>query len=273
MNAMSNTPQTGPQNDGDGTAGMKKPRGRPFTGPDDPRNRQNIEAAWAAAGDVSGLALVGPVEPGTQLYRDMLHVYSRPKGQDRTQGHRDCRRWKDRDLKGFMAKLADLEKAQIGAKPAAPPGEPEGPGTAEDPGTDRALALIDRLLSEGEASRNEEDARLAAQPGAAQKGRALQEELRAALWRERQGRELREKAREGIADPAERKITRILEESAPETRAEYCELAIHQEPGKILASLENALKATADSEEWLARRALTAGVPDGTPDRGAGGAS
>jgi hypothetical protein len=135
---MDHPSQTPPHNDRDGTAapggadrGTKKPRGRPFTGRDDPRNR--VPAVPVAKPPAV------PFEPGVTLYRDMVHAYTRPRAEDVTQGQKACRQWKQKDLRAFMAKLADLEKTQ---KPPEPPTEEY----LQDAGSDRVESLIDELL-------------------------------------------------------------------------------------------------------------------------------
>jgi hypothetical protein len=141
---MNTHPQPEPQPDRDDTAAPKKPRGRPFTGANDPRNGHLVQAARAAA--------AAQEEPAGQkdvsLYETMRHVFNKPKEADRTQPQRECRAWLKDDRKGFLSKMADLEKAALARA------EPQGksfPGNdlpAEDPGTDRALELIERLLNE-----------------------------------------------------------------------------------------------------------------------------
>lgn len=117
---------------------------------------------------------------GSSLLRDMRRVYGNAPEKDRTEGERNCREWLKTDRKGFMAKLADLEKADASAKAAAkgaqaqppagetdttvPAAEPAPPALIEcpacgleidpseeplppDPGSERALGLIERLLA------------------------------------------------------------------------------------------------------------------------------
>jgi hypothetical protein len=65
-----------------------------------------------------------------------------PASEDRTQGQRDCRRSKQKDLKGYMSRLAELEKAVLAAK-----GQPSLPGEERgDVGTRRALADLHNVL-------------------------------------------------------------------------------------------------------------------------------
>jgi len=73
-----------------------KPRGKPMQGNADPR-RQG--ASKLPLGD-------------TSLFEDMTYVRSHSKEEDRTEGHRDARRWKEKDLKGFLSRLSALEEAK-----------------------------------------------------------------------------------------------------------------------------------------------------------------
>jgi hypothetical protein len=40
---------------------------------------------------------------------DMRWVYAHPAREDRTQGHKLCRKWMNADLPGFMARKTSLE--------------------------------------------------------------------------------------------------------------------------------------------------------------------
>jgi hypothetical protein len=188
----------------------------------------------------------GADAPG--LLMAMRHVVTWPSVKDRVQLHRVCRLWLENDRKGFLSKLADMEKALLAFQQKRAPTGPGDGGSSPAP-SERELFedRIDELIQEEETRLAEEDASLALQPGAAQQGRALQEELKAALWRERQ---LREKAKAGgpwsLADPFENQLMRILDDARADLRARDCELAIHPEPGKVLASLQHALKSTAE---------------------------
>jgi hypothetical protein len=129
-----------PPPDGCKPGAKKRPRGKPFTGRDDPRNGR---PSPGPPGD--RIAAVADPAAEATLYEDMLHVRRKPRSEDRTEGQRDCRRWKKADLKGFLTKFADLEKAALGGKlpgQAKPGAEPY----LEDAGSDRVEALIDELL-------------------------------------------------------------------------------------------------------------------------------
>jgi hypothetical protein len=144
---MDITQQPGQQNDSDRPAGKAKPRGRPFTGKDDSRLRQNIEAARAAEpeqGEAAG-------QEDVSLYEATKHVFSRPKEADRTQPQRECRAWLKDDRKGFLSRLAELEKAAL-AKPGKE-GDERGPdGLLPDRATEEVInPLIDSLLGEASA--------------------------------------------------------------------------------------------------------------------------
>ncbi|HEX4591728.1 MAG TPA: hypothetical protein VH120_17455 [Gemmataceae bacterium] len=68
---------------------------------------------------VTDPAEVVAIEEST-LYDDMQHVRRYPRTMDRTQGRKDARKWKDRNLSAFLARYADLEKAHAGTKSPAP---------------------------------------------------------------------------------------------------------------------------------------------------------
>src|SRR5262245_33739245 len=77
------------------------------------------------------------VDDDATLFDDMQHVRRRPKSEDRTQGQKDCRRWKEKNLATFMAKLADLEKAALTSKKT-----PEPASNGYDPGKDEGTKRI-----------------------------------------------------------------------------------------------------------------------------------
>jgi hypothetical protein len=120
------------------------------------------------------------------LLGDMRHVYCRPKEEDRTLGQAKCRDWYKRDAKGFLRWMAELEKVRPDeTRKQEPP--------VTDPGTERAEALIARLLDEWELEVAKQDAafdaKFAAQPGAELLGASLQKKLQSALEREKMWRE------------------------------------------------------------------------------------
>jgi hypothetical protein len=87
--------------------------------------------AMAQALDLSAVA------EDVSLYEDMKHVRRFPKAVDRTEGQRDARKWKDRNLSTFLAKFAELEKAANGAKPSEAATPPQYLGEGPCPACNR----------------------------------------------------------------------------------------------------------------------------------------
>lgn len=83
-------------------------------------------------------------EAGAQLYRDMVHVYTRPKDEDKTPGHFSCRDWLKDNKAQFMAKFADLEKSIAAGKAEAAKKEAAGP--MKDEQSENVERLIEELL-------------------------------------------------------------------------------------------------------------------------------
>ena len=83
-------------------------------------------------------SLPDPTPEERTLFEDMRHVRRYPKSADRTEGQKDARKWKNRDLKGFMTAYAALERVQPLSTPAQ----------TKDEGTERVIELIDKLLTE-----------------------------------------------------------------------------------------------------------------------------
>jgi hypothetical protein len=54
----------------------------------------------------------------------MRHVRSRPKSEDVTEGQKDCRKWKETDVKGFYTRMSVLEEADLAARKQAEGGQP-----------------------------------------------------------------------------------------------------------------------------------------------------
>src|SRR5262249_36226336 len=141
---MNEHSQIDPQAGRDGSAEKKKPRGKPFTGNGDPRSRQNLEKAGARKEPLS--------EESEGMLPAMQHVVQRPASADRTYEQREYRKWLKKDRKGFMTKLADLEKVALGAgcrrgrqgEATAPPADQQ----EVDEGSRRAEELCERLLAE-----------------------------------------------------------------------------------------------------------------------------
>ncbi|HEY2787423.1 MAG TPA: hypothetical protein VGJ05_20880 [Fimbriiglobus sp.] len=182
---MSLEPQNRPQT----TADKNRPRGRPFTGPDDPRNRTNREAA-TLAGTVPDPV---PVE-GEGLLAAMRHVIANDKVHDRTPEQKLARMLL-KDQTKFFDRFMALEKADLAARAVAATNACEAEEV--DVGAERCERLLDNLLGSIHDELAREDAELAARPDAAKIGATLQNKLNSALERqgqlERQVADLREK--------------------------------------------------------------------------------
>jgi hypothetical protein len=141
---------------------------------DDPRNRQNIEAARS-------IAPFDPVE-GHGLLQALRHVLANDRAHDTTQIQVEARMWLKQDRKGFLAKFADLEKAEY----ANPPSNRNGKAVEDevDEGSDRCIALMERLIGEYHEEEARENAALAARPDAARIGATLQNRLKTSLDRQ-----------------------------------------------------------------------------------------
>jgi hypothetical protein len=103
------------------------------------------------------------------------------------------------------------------------------------------------------AKQASENAELAAESDAMETGMRHQEELRAALWRERllwnkvAKLENWEKKNYGV-------IETFFDECHLKARSEFTELAIRPNPEKVIGSLRIALKGTQEHEEHLRKR-------------------
>jgi hypothetical protein len=192
----------------------------------------------------------------------MKWVQTRPKGEDRTELQRDCRIWKQKRLTEFLSKRADLEKAALAGKagPSAPKGafaglaSPAFEGSGEcptcgtwvkDEGSERVQELLRDGIARDEAEQAREDAERAVQPGARELGRAKQEELKAALWRERQV------MLECTGRYGDRLDKEMFIDWNRQCRAQDLELAVRPDPENVLDSLEKALQSVPEREqEW-----------------------
>jgi hypothetical protein len=103
----------------------KKPRGKPF-------QKGNTIGAYGRGGKPL-------VYTQASLLQDMRHVRSQPASCDTSEGERDCRRWKQTDLKGFLERLATLELAELKAMEAQ-----AGQGGAVA-ATDEDLGALERM--------------------------------------------------------------------------------------------------------------------------------
>lgn len=109
-----------------------------------PNSLANLRRGRDSERELAARAGLVELPPETTLFEDMCHVRRFPKSMDVTPAQKDCRLWKEKDIKGFMAKWAELEAAQRAAGEAAPNGATEQP----DAGSERVEALIGRLLEE-----------------------------------------------------------------------------------------------------------------------------
>jgi hypothetical protein len=113
-----------------GPAKKRRGPGRPFQ-KNDPRIRQNWERAMQQE-------LTSESEG---MLAAMVHVVTKPAWEDRTHEQRNYRDWLKRDIKGFMAKKADLEKAEVAARQSDSSDGPVEP-KAVDEGTRRVMELL-----------------------------------------------------------------------------------------------------------------------------------
>jgi hypothetical protein len=222
------------------------------------REQQAQQAATATGTPQNGVPAAGD----ESLLDAMKWVQSHPKDHDRTQLQRDCRAWKERKLVEFMNRRSDLEKAALAGKtgPSAPKGafaglaSPAFEGSGEcptcgtwvkDEGSDRVLELLREGMARDEAEQAREDAERAARPGAKELGRARQEELKAALWRERQV------MLECVRRYGDRLDKEMFIDWNQQCRARDLELAVRPDPENVLDSLEEALQSVPEREqEW-----------------------
>lgn len=112
----------------------KRPANKGSFGPNDPRLKQNLAKA-----DPTPPRVLPPADE--PLVDTMRHVFRTPPGSDATHGQAVCRAWLKEDPKGFMARLADLEKA-AGKAPSDEPSEER----LADEASDRVEGLIGELL-------------------------------------------------------------------------------------------------------------------------------
>jgi hypothetical protein len=128
---------------------MAKPRGKPFTGAGDPRNGPPITEQHGATNSLKArepASYVAPLEDGaSQVLTDLRHAWLNGKQHDRTEGHRSARAFKDKDTRGFVAMMTDLEAAH---KKKMRPTVEEQVVAEADEGTARCLSLIEEWLKE-----------------------------------------------------------------------------------------------------------------------------
>jgi hypothetical protein len=200
-------------NPADKPAKMGRGPGKPFTKNDPriPAVRKRMEENGELPPRSGVPPEPAPVDEGVppQL-ADMRWVYERPASQDKTQGHKTCRKWLNADPKGFMGHKSNLE-ARVVALKAGPKEKAPQPEEDVDEGTERALKLCRDYLRRLEDEAAEEDAKFAARPDAAAIGYSLQQQLQGAL--DREGRWKR------IADDLQARVGE-LEEEARQERAQ-----------------------------------------------------
>jgi len=115
---------------------QRRPRGRPFQ-----KGKSGNPGGQAREADAAGVPA---------LLRAMRFVMTYGEGKDRTQYQRECREWLKSDRKGFLTKLADLEKAilvgqgKASGSQAVP--EPEKPvAVVPDESEERLIELYESL--------------------------------------------------------------------------------------------------------------------------------
>lgn len=94
-----------------------------------------------------------PVYNDASLLENMRWVTKHPKSADVTEDQKDCRKWKDQDIKGFYSRLSALEEAAYKAEEAKKPAEavPE-----KDADLERCIEVAREWL-ENEARRRGEE--------------------------------------------------------------------------------------------------------------------
>jgi hypothetical protein len=129
---------------------MAKPRGRPFTGAEDPRNgpaiTEQLGATNSRAKEPVSRYFPLPDDGAPAALVDMRHVWLNGKAHDATEAHRNARAFKDKDPKGFLQLMTEMESAYKKEKRQ----EAAAGAGAEvvDVGTDKAIALAVEFLKE-----------------------------------------------------------------------------------------------------------------------------
>jgi hypothetical protein len=179
---MPDGPQTGLQTSANGTGGKKKPRGKGFTGANDPRNRQNIAAAMPEVPEPAGDVDDGAPELLKAVRWAFRNIGSACPGTPQQEHYR--RLHKKQPVK-FAELYAKLEREFQQSKPADQPGDEE---PERDEGLERAEGAALRFLKAWEASDAEEEKQknleFARRPDAAQIGATLQRQLKCAVERQ-----------------------------------------------------------------------------------------
>jgi hypothetical protein len=128
-------------------------------GPEPERTSPNGEASVPSQEPERVLA-----EESDGMLAAMRHVVRRPATADQTYEQAEYRSWLKQDRKGFLAKLADLERAEISKSPASTPTQPvawSGPGKCptcatehfgRDEGSERVQRIIHQILQKAKAA-------------------------------------------------------------------------------------------------------------------------
>lgn len=130
--------------------GKKKPRGKPFTGKDDPRSVHNPARASATAQDVSegpsvdGTTLFAPAD----LYGAMGRVLNGIKGRKKSPAESACQQWLDTKPVTFMERFEAMTADRMTGSGNQVEDRHEKPSA--DVGSERCRELIDKLLTEWE---------------------------------------------------------------------------------------------------------------------------
>lgn len=161
-----NTPENAGSSAGDVNQSAEKPKKKGTFQKGNPgygfrRMKAKAEEAAPSGGENSPPASEGV----PALLVAMRHVFTQPRAADTTPQQKECRKWLKNDLKGFMSKMAQLEKvyAQKSTKPIGGGGgkehdggtKPDGASTVAgatvepvDEGTERCLAINRMILGE-----------------------------------------------------------------------------------------------------------------------------
>jgi hypothetical protein len=123
----------GTQEPENASGSAKKPRGKPF-------EKGNTIGARGRAGKP-------PVYADASLLEDMRHVRAHPKSEDKTEGQKDCRQWKQQNFREFMSRLSALEEAEFKLLEAeAKVRKPAEERPETDEGTERAIQTCEEWL-------------------------------------------------------------------------------------------------------------------------------
>ena len=188
----------------------------------------------------------------------MRRVYEHGEETDETPGQKALRKLLVDKPDEFISRLERLEKQHRARalQRGNPPATEEPPeADKEDEGTRLAIGLCEDFLAKYAAKQAREDAELAARPNAAEAGRGRQEELRAALSRERM---LREELATLERDVGEQELDGIMRAFSYKFHDEQAnkddDLACSPNPATIIGSMEKALQNTLQREGLWQKR-------------------